>query len=74
MTLEKCWPELGWFAMIRRAITKIVRRIREVTSLGPGGLETGECNLFWLEDYCGLPLHVAGMIPMLDPETSGWEP
>jgi len=59
VTLEKCWSELGWIATIRLAfeLRKFVRRMREVTSSTAGGLVTGQCNSFWLEDYYGLPLH-----------------
>jgi serine/threonine protein kinase len=58
-TLEQCWSKLGWIATITLAfeLRKFVRRMREVTSSTAGGLVTGECNSFWLEDYYGLPLH-----------------
>jgi hypothetical protein len=58
-TLEQCWSELGWIPTITLAfeLRKFVRRMRDVTSSIAGGLATGECNSFWLEDYYGLPLH-----------------
>jgi len=59
LTLEECWPSLGLFATIKLAceLRKFVRRMQEVSSLTAGGLKTGECNSFWLENYYGLPVH-----------------
>ena len=59
VTLENCWSGLGWIATIKLAfeLRKFVRRMRQVTSSTAGGLVTGECNSFWLDDYYGLPLH-----------------
>ena len=59
VSLEDCWPELGWIATIRMAFEsrKFIQRMRSITSPTAGGLATGKCNSIFLDDFYEIPHH-----------------
>lgn len=56
-TLEETWPDLSWIRSVQLALQlrRWITTLRSISSPTAGGLHTGQCRSFWLDDHYKLP-------------------